>query len=144
MKGPIGDKVADVVKYRMLFGISLILTGVGLAGCGSPGAQFLKGAPAGVASSSASDVQRFHDGNGDRVKRTANKDAVVASRLTQNGELAKGWQDRDSIVQAGTPPHWLSKTTPNVGSPDWKREQDETEKRETDIKKDIYGVCHGC
>ena len=37
-----------------------------------------------------------------------------------------------------------SETTPNVGSPEWKREQAENERKEEQIKKVIQGICRGC
>jgi hypothetical protein len=41
-------------------------------------------------------------------------------------------------------PKWMSKKTPIVGSPEWKREQIETERRETKIKKELQSICTGC
>ena len=48
--------------------------------------------------------------------------------------------------QEVTPPpvHQLSPTTPNIGSVEWKAEQQEDERREQHIKKVIQGICQGC
>ena len=35
-------------------------------------------------------------------------------------------------------------TTPTVGSPEWKKEQAEDERKEQHIKKVIEGICSGC
>ena len=37
-----------------------------------------------------------------------------------------------------------SKTTPNVGSPEWKKEQAEDELKEKHLKQAIQGICRGC
>ena len=37
-----------------------------------------------------------------------------------------------------------SKTTPNVGSPEWKKEQAEDELKEKQLKQAIQGICRGC
>ena len=37
-----------------------------------------------------------------------------------------------------------SMTTPVVGSPDWKRDKQETEQQEQRIKRLIEGICRGC
>ncbi len=38
----------------------------------------------------------------------------------------------------------LYPTTPNVGSPEWKKEQAENERQEQHLKQVIGGICHGC
>jgi hypothetical protein len=35
-------------------------------------------------------------------------------------------------------------TTPNVGSPQWKKEQAENERKEEQLKKVINSICRGC
>jgi hypothetical protein len=37
-----------------------------------------------------------------------------------------------------------SKTTPTVGSPEWKKEQAEDEFKEKQLKQAIQGICRGC
>ena len=37
-----------------------------------------------------------------------------------------------------------SLTTPNVGSPEWKKEQAVNERKEQHLKMVIEGICHGC
>ena len=37
-----------------------------------------------------------------------------------------------------------SQTTPNVGSPEWKKEQAEDELKEKHLKQAIQGICRGC
>ena len=37
-----------------------------------------------------------------------------------------------------------SQTTPDVGSPEWKKEQAETELKEKHLKQVIQGICSGC
>ena len=38
----------------------------------------------------------------------------------------------------------LSATTPNVGSPEWKKEQAEDKRKEERLKQVIEGICRGC
>jgi len=38
----------------------------------------------------------------------------------------------------------LYPTTPNVGSPEWKKEQAENERQEQHLKQVIGGICKGC
>jgi type IV secretory pathway VirB10-like protein len=35
-------------------------------------------------------------------------------------------------------------TTPNVGSPEWEKEQADDKRKEEHLKKLIEGICHGC
>ena len=46
--------------------------------------------------------------------------------------------------KADTMPKWMNKITPNVGSPEWKTEQQETERGERRLKEAIQGICRGC
>jgi hypothetical protein len=38
----------------------------------------------------------------------------------------------------------MSSTTPKIGSPQWKREREEDERKEQHIKEVIEGICRGC
>ena len=38
----------------------------------------------------------------------------------------------------------VSKTTPNVGSPEWKKEQAQNERKEENLKRIMQGICRGC
>ena len=37
-----------------------------------------------------------------------------------------------------------SQTTPNVGSPEWKKEEAQNERKEENLKRIIQGICRGC
>jgi hypothetical protein len=38
----------------------------------------------------------------------------------------------------------MGKTTPNAGTAEWKREQDEIDRREREINQRINSICRGC
>ena len=44
----------------------------------------------------------------------------------------------------GSSPALKSGTTPNVGSPEWKKEQAENERKEQRLKSIINSICRGC
>jgi hypothetical protein len=44
----------------------------------------------------------------------------------------------------GSSPALESGTTPNVGSPEWKKEQAENERKEQRLKSIINSICRGC
>jgi hypothetical protein len=47
-------------------------------------------------------------------------------------------------IDTGARPSWMNKKTPIQGSPEWKQEQQETEKQEQEIQRVLGGICHGC
>jgi len=72
-----------------------------------------------------------------------------AAKRGARGERARttsgrsGLQGNAAYDLQGMPP-WMNKTTPAVGSPEWRREQQETERQEQYLKSVIEGICHGC
>ena len=53
--------------------------------------------------------------------------------------------DKDAYaLDVGPMPAWMYKKTPAVGSPEWKREQQETDKQEREVRQAIEGICRGC
>jgi hypothetical protein len=50
----------------------------------------------------------------------------------------------DYTLDVGATPSWMFRKTPRVGSPEWKREQEVTEKQEQEVKQAIEGICRGC
>lgn len=62
-------------------------------------------------------------------------------RATPSGTMLEGVTMPYWMVRL---PSWMSPTTPNVGSPAWKREQAETALQERAIRQAITGVCRGC
>ncbi len=49
-----------------------------------------------------------------------------------------------SSLDVGPMPAWMYKKTPAVGSPEWKREQQEADKQEREVRQAIEGICRGC
>ena len=45
-------------------------------------------------------------------------------------------------IAAGVP--YSSAVTPNVGSPEWKRDEAETARREKELARKLNGICRGC
>ena len=45
-------------------------------------------------------------------------------------------------IAAGAP--YSSVVTPNVGSPEWKRDEAETARREKELARKLNGICRGC
>jgi hypothetical protein len=44
----------------------------------------------------------------------------------------------------GSSPALESGTTPNIGSPEWKKEQAENERKDQRLKSIINSICRGC
>jgi len=64
-----------------------------------------------------------------------------AQRNEKMGEMAPR---PTAIVAIGERPSWMNKKTPIQGSPEWKQEQQESEKQEQEIRRVLTGICHGC
>jgi len=53
--------------------------------------------------------------------------------------------NRDAPVPKGSETgDWLHKTTPNVGSPEWQKEQNESQRKEKHLNELIQGICRNC
>jgi hypothetical protein len=46
--------------------------------------------------------------------------------------------------KAPVPKGAMNSTTPNVGSPEWEKEQAENERKEQHLKQVIENICRGC
>jgi hypothetical protein len=55
---------------------------------------------------------------------------------------------RPTAAPASASPAWrppaLQPKTPEVGSPEWQREQSQTQRRERDLNRTLKGICSGC
>jgi len=60
---------------------------------------------------------------------------------TDTGATSSGAKPVPAIDSSETS---ASMTTPVVGSPEWKRQKQESEKQEQHIRRVIEGICHGC
>ncbi len=50
-----------------------------------------------------------------------------------------------SVIESSHENKWpLYPTTPDVGSPEWKREKAEDARKEKQVEKAIQGICKGC
>lgn len=67
-------------------------------------------------------------------------------KATDGGGVAarKGGAAENSTFEVNVMPPWMHKKTPAVGSPEWKEEQQETERQEREVRRAIEGVCRGC
>lgn len=102
----------------------MVLAMIGLAACGTTAAQLNSIEP---------------------MAQEKNATAVIAHPETKRMHTQRlDSNKRDNRIESGSVPPWMSKRTPVLGSPEWKREQEETEKREREIKKEIKGICTGC
>jgi hypothetical protein len=78
--------------------------------------------------------------------------AKNGSKTKHHSSQPRGTQDRspaskdEARADSDTAPGATSSamTTPAVGSPEWKRQKQETEQQEQRIKRLIEGVCRGC
>ena len=79
-------------------------------------------------------VAQVVDAHPARVKSRSKISTATSPALKQNPiETVPGLDDSRE-----------SKTTPNVGSPEWKKEQAEDELKEKKLKQAIQGICRGC
>ena len=77
----------------------------------------------------------------DQPSKTA-RDRHRHGRASPSQQKTSG-EDANSL-DVGPMPEWMYKKTPAVGSPEWKREQKETDKQEREVRQAIEGICHGC
>ena len=77
----------------------------------------------------------------------ASEHGAGADVLTERNEKMGEAAPRPAAIAAintGAMPSWMNKKTPIQGSPEWKQEQQETEKQEQEIQRVLGGICHGC
>jgi hypothetical protein len=51
---------------------------------------------------------------------------------------------RRSVVTGSTPTFRLAPLTPRTGTPEWQREQDYSERREGELRRQIQSICAPC
>jgi len=160
----------EMARFRQfrgtITGYALILIAAGLISCSPtvPGASGLRAADIRAAPSYAQtklSSQSFGEAKGQsKFERAAATKAINAKSSNRSKHHSIVAQDRsapdrsqpsghsagaepDSAIGTGaTPPS--SMKTPVVDSPEWKRDQQESEKQEQKIKRVIEGVCSGC
>ena len=65
---------------------------------------------------------------------------VVSGVVYASSDTVSYRNDKSTTSDIGI----LYPTTPNVGSPEWKQEQAQNERKERQLKQIIGGICHGC
>ncbi len=138
-----------------------LLVAVGLAACGAFVLCGLDGSGPRAAHGSADQQAKFSSeilrGTAERVELASDaktgpiqsKNRVRAkpsSRATQDGRVLdrKAGAEENSLFNVNVMPSWMHEKTPAVGSPEWKQEQQETERQEREVRRAIEGICRGC
>src|SRR5260370_41477317 len=109
---------------------TLVAVALSLSGCGL--SQLYSAAPAalphavGYASADELPIERQHP------TKKPRPDSTSAAQQRQP----------KSDAAPGVP--YSSATTPNVGSPEWKRDQEETARREKELARKLNSICRGC
>ena len=126
-----------------------------LAGCGTLESQLSAATPYGqevqAVDANPGQTQAAPQETGSRSPtrslETATDGKPLRRKMAQSVK-SKGQTDtagsRGLVTESDKMPTWMSKTTPLVGSAEWKREQEESERREEQIKRSIRGICNGC
>lgn len=110
-------------RYSLWRDALIVVAMIGLTACGTTAAQF----------------------NSTELLAQEKKATAIAHPETKRMHTLKlDSNKRDNRIDPGSVPPWMSKRTPVIGSPEWKREEEATEKREREIKKEIKGICTGC
>lgn len=114
-----------------------ILCAVSLGGCGSMGSGIqLQSLASTTAASTTPETSTTAEG-GSGSNLTAKKPAKQPGVNTQS-------KPRQTVAKTMDAPTAMAATTPNYGSPQWEKEQRESERQERRIKEAIQGICRGC
>jgi hypothetical protein len=140
----------------MLRGALILMTGFLLANCAlTPSWSWLSplettGQTVGGASSEAGSAAT--DRTGELSRREAEalnvEPPVQSSRVAQAGQSPRPKAGTQQAVTRDVGPtgsvNLLTIPSPVIGSPEWKRQQAEAERKETRLDALIRGICNGC
>ncbi len=76
------------------------------------------------------------------VRRASAQELDIPGRGNAAPSKSIAVTQRRTEMPAGAP--YSSPTTPNVGSPEWKRDAAETARREKELARVLKGICRGC
>jgi len=71
-------------------------------------------------------------------------DGPVTAEETSQAEKPKPPAPKPATASTTSHKATVNPTTPKVGSPEWKKEQAENERKERHLKQVIEGICRGC
>lgn len=116
-----------------------------LASQGAPDrSEVLRGRGAWLELADAAETKPIEIESSRRVKHSANG-TPGGNRSDRPGRSQqKTGSGEGSTLDTGPMPAWMHKKTPAVGSPEWKEEEQETQRQERAVRQAIEGICHGC
>jgi hypothetical protein len=71
-------------------------------------------------------------------------DGSLAAEETSEAEKPKPLAPKSATESTTSHKDKMNSTTPTAGSPEWKKERAENERKERHLKQVIEGICSGC
>lgn len=106
--------------------------------------EILGGLGARLELADAAETKPIEIENGGRAKHSSKGTLGGSGSDRSERSQQKDGAEGGSMFDTGVMPPWMHKKTPAVGSPEWKQEQQETERQEQEVRRAIDGICRGC